>query len=379
MKCPNCDTVNSKTNKYCRQCGTRLEVLASREPEPIPTPSAHATDDVALGEELFAVLELFEHGEIDAALQRGSKLVSDNPASASAHSIVALAWERKAETALAEGKPELARDFLRRAIEHYEAIIDLNPDSSADREKLASLRLRRTGEEAPVMPPVSFGSGVGVKRAGLSERLRSIPRPALAAGAVLVMVVVLVVAVTGLTGSRPKTAHHSEQHERPVATVRPSEPNEPGLRVYTFPQAGNPSVAVPLAPTPAIPTAAKPPPSDEVKPIKLPKIDQELTLVPESKPGGSKPESAAPKPPPKAVEQTPPAPGNPTGDSLLAKAIRLRNQGDTSEAIDAATRAIDLYRADVSAGKSPDSASRGIATATKYISIWQAALARSSE
>jgi tetratricopeptide (TPR) repeat protein len=372
MKCPNCDTVNAKTNKYCRQCGTRLDVLVSHEPEPAP-----ATDEVVLGEELFAVLELFERGDLDAALDKSSKLLSGNPGSASAHSIVALVYERKAEAALAEGNSDGARDFLKRAIEHYEAIIDLNPDSSADREKLASLRLRHTGNDASLQPKVSFGPGVNIKRAGLSGWLRSIPRPAMAAAGALVIVVVLVVAVTGLTGGRPKTTHASKRHETPVVTVTPSESSEPGLRVYTYPQAQNPSAAVPLAPTPALPTPARAPSSGEVKPLKLPKIDQELTLVPEPKPGAGKPEPAPARP--NTVEDKPPAPARPTGDSLLAKSIKFRNQGDTSEAIGAANQAIVLYRADIDAGKNTDSANRGIATATKYISIWQAALARSSE
>ena len=373
MKCPNCDTVNAKTNKYCRQCGTRLDVLVSREPEPVSTPTA---DDVGLGEELFAVLELFEHGDLDAALGKSHALVSDNPNSASAHSIVALIYERKAENALAQGNPDGARDFLKRAIQHYEAIIDLNPDSAADREKLVSLRLRHTGHEAPLKPQVSFGPGVDSKRSplgGVVQRVRSVPRPALAAAGALVAVVILVVAVTGLSGGTTKKNHASKRHEKPVAIIMQTQPGEPALRVYTFPQE-NPSAEAPLAPTPAVATPAAPPSFAGIKPLKVPKIDQELTLVPDA---SGKSEPAPAKQPAKTVEDS--APAKPTGDSLLAKSIRLRNQGSTSEAIGAANQAIVLYRADIDVGKNPDSANRGIATATKYISVWQASLASSSE
>jgi len=374
MKCPNCNTVNAKTNKYCRQCGTRLEVLAPREPEPAPAP---AVDDVALGQELFAALEMFERGDLDAALEKSSKLVADNPSSASAHSIVALICERKAENAFADGDPQSARDFLKRAIEHYEAIIDLNPDSSADREKLASLRLRQAGGDAS-LPPVSFGPGVSIGRAGLRERIKAIPTPAFAAAAALVVVVVLVVAVTGLTGGKQKTGRPHSSHERAVVTVKPAESNEPAPRVYTFPPPESSPLQVPLAPTPAAPRPPKPT-SAEVKPVKVPKIEGELTLVPEPKPQADKTEPTA-KPPPTTEENpTPPASTKPSGNSLFAKALRLYEAGDASGAIEAAKQAIDLYQADIDAGRNPESARRGIDTAKKYISVWQAASARSSE
>lgn len=375
MKCPNCNTVNGKTNKYCRQCGTRLEVLAPREPEPAPAPAA---DEVALGQELFAALEMFERGDLDAAFEKSSKLAADNPSSASAHSIVALIYERKAENAFADGDTQAAREFLKRAIEHYEAIIDLNPDSSADREKLASLRLRQAGGDAS-LPPVSFGSGVSIGRAGLRQRIRAIPIPAVAAAAALVVVVVLVVAVTGLTGRRPNTSRPRSLHEKPVVTVKPAESNEPAPRVYTFPPPESSLPRGPLAPTPVAPRLPRPP-SAEVKPAKVPKIEGELTLVPEPKSQADKTEPAAKSPTSAPQDSTPPpAPVKPTGDSLLAKAITLHNNGDTSGAIEAAKQAIDRYQEEIIADKNPDRAKRGIDTAKKYISYWQAILASSSQ
>lgn len=377
MKCPNCNTVNAKTNRYCRQCGTRLEVLAPREPEPAAAPAAAASDEVALGKELFTALEMFEAGDLDAALEKSTRLVADNPSSASAHSIVALIYERKAENAFADGDSESARDFLKRAIEHYEAIIDLNPDSSADREKLASLRLRHSASDAS-LPPVSFGPSVSIWRARLLDRIGSIPRPVIAGAAALVVVVVLVVAVTGLSGGKPKVSHPRSRHEKPVVVVEQGESNGVPPRVYTFPSLQSPPTAAPLAPTPIAPRPPRPP-SAGVEPLKVPKPDRELTLVPEPKPE-NKTESATKSPQPTVQENpAPPAPSKPSGDSLLARAIRLYNEGDASGAIDAARQAVDLYEADIAAGRNPDSARRGIDTAKKYISVWQAGSARSSE
>ena len=162
MKCPNCDANNGKTNKYCRACGTRLEVLASREPEQDLADAR--VDEVAFGEALFAVHELLESGDLDAALEKSEELSDDNPGSASAHAITALVYERKAEQELTDGDASRGRDFLKRAIERYENIIDLNPDSAADRGKLASLRMKYTGHAVGrVEPPATRASAPGVE------------------------------------------------------------------------------------------------------------------------------------------------------------------------------------------------------------------------
>lgn len=88
---------------------------------------------------------------------------------------------------------------------------------------------------------------------------------------------------------------------------------------------------------------------------------------------------AEPKPAPKKPDAAKPAVGAPekepasgsTGGTLLAQAIRLHDQGRTSEAIGAANQAIVLYRADVDAGRNVETSKRGIANANKLISIWQ--------
>ncbi len=372
MKCPNCSTVNGKTNKYCRQCGAQLKLLAASEPQLAP---ASTNDEVGLGEELFAVLELFEHCSLDAALEKAEKLASANPNSASAHSIVALAYERKAENALSEENADAARDFLKRAMQHYEAIIDLNPDSAADREKLASLRLRYSGRDSNLDAKVSFGPDVIIKRRVL-EKLQSVPKPALAGGATFVVIVVLVVIATSLSGGS-KTSRASKPYNKPIVSITQPRPNQPALRVYTFPRAQNNSSTSTAPPTPAAVQKAanhpaKPPQSfTEIKPLNVPKINQELTLVPESKSVSTKSEPTQTKHVEKPAEKNIAASYKPTGDSMLANAVRLHNQGVYSEAIGAANQAIVIYRADVDAGKNVDRANRGIATATKYISLWR--------
>ena len=95
--------------------------------------------------------------------------------------------------------------------------------------------------------------------------------------------------------------------------------------------------------------------------------------MPEPKATSKKPTVDAAKQPDKPVESKD---ANATqsaasGSTLLAQAIRLHDQGKTNEAIGAANQAIVLWDADVEAGKSVDSAKRGIANANKFISLWQ--------
>ena len=144
MKCPRCGKINGKTNKFCRECGLRLEGLAAKAAAP-QRATAPAADEVVVGEALFDVWEVLEKGDLDAALERAEGVVEANSESAAAHSVLALIYERKAEQEFSATRSEEGREFLKLAVAHYEKIIDLNPDSTADREKLAALRRRVTG------------------------------------------------------------------------------------------------------------------------------------------------------------------------------------------------------------------------------------------
>lgn len=362
MKCPNCGTTNGLTNKYCRGCGTQLDVLVSRGSE--DTAAVARADEVSLGEELFAVHELFESGDLDAALAKSEQLAAENPGSESAHAIVALVCERKAEQELSEGDAERGHDLLKRAIECYEAIIDLNPDSAADRGKLASLRMKHTGHAA-----AAPNAGL---RLDFAEALRAVPKPVLAGFGAFLVVLALVIVFTGRPDKPPKPTHAGKPPDKAIVSVAQTTPSEPGQSVYTFPQAANPSPTVPIrkAPTPASDSSYA-----EVRPMKLPKIDQELTLVPEPKPSPKKSAAEPAKQPPKPAETA----SSPSGDTLYAQAIRLHEQGKVSEAIGAANQAIVLYNADIDAGRRVEAARRGISNATKQISLWQQSTNGASE
>ena len=351
MKCPNCGGINGKTNKYCRECGTRLDVLSTAQ----QAAETHA-DEVGLGEELFRVIELFESGDLDTALEKGATLAQSNPESASAHSIVALVYERRAEQELVDGDPERSNLFLKSAIDHYEQLIHLNPDSAADREKLVSLRMKCSGRNAPPCE----------ERFDLRRVMLAVPRPVWAAFGVFVVVLFLIVFLIPPSRPKPQPTAKMRHVETPAVAVTPAEPSGPGLRVYTFPQASSTPKPTPSKmPVPSVNARSAQSNTPGVRPARVPKIDQELTLVAEPKATPKKPD----------VEPARPAPDDQpaaaSGASLLAQAIRLHDQGRVSEAVGAANQAVVLYQADVDAGRNADAAGRGIKNARNLISVWQ--------
>jgi tetratricopeptide (TPR) repeat protein len=379
MKCPKCGTYNGKTNKFCRECGLHLAWVV--EDENLRQDSADAvSEDVVLGEALADVYDCYESGDLDVALAGAEKIANGNPDSTSAHGILALIYERKGEIELEAGDSGAARHFLTLGLAEYEKIIDLNPDSAADREKLSALRVRLNGGAAQAsLTPRRLTS--------LKSMVRSIPPQMLAAGVAFIVILMLtIVLLPGgdkATVARPLArGPESEPQSMPMTrsgseslTNSTSVSASPSLKVYTFPAPSQASTPIPPAPKPAERHTSMQQP--EVKPAKLPSFGNELTIVPESK---KKPEKAAAKieavQPKPATSSAPKEDATPKvdGTSLLAAAIRMRNQGRTQEAIDTAQQAITYFRAEVDAGTNVTSAKRGIDNAGKLISLWQQAL-----
>jgi len=200
--------------------------------------------------------------------------------------------------------------------------------------------------------------------------LWSVPKPVWGGFAAFVVVLFLSVFLTTPPESKPQpTARPRHEIPKSAAATTPSAPPQPQLKVYTF--TASPAAPAPTAPRTPVPSAnlTKPNPAPEVRPVKVPKIDQELELVAEPKQEAPKKPAAEPAKPAEkpAVEKE----SAPTGATLLAQAIRLHDQGKVSEAIGLANQAVVLYQADVNAGRNVEAASRGIKNAQKLISIWQ--------
>ncbi|MCE5200273.1 MAG: hypothetical protein ABFD54_07155 [Armatimonadota bacterium] len=387
MKCPKCGTINGKTNKFCRECGVNLDLADQQQAKP-PQAAEPPTDEVQLGEQLFEVMRLYESGDFDSALAGVNDILRANPDSATARSLRALVYERKADVEFDAGNMDASQELLVHALSEYEKIIAINPRSAADREKLALLRARLAGDKAaPALAKITLGS---IKKIAV-EAIKTVPTPVLAGSAAFILCLMLAIIFIP-SGHKPmpepEQAKLAGGNQELHLTATPNSQrstsqsigghDSSGLKVYTFPAPATSSTSTP-SPTPIPKTV---PPSVKINqinipPAKLPAIGSELTIVPESKKSESaqskSTKSAVPAKPKITIEQPrhDDTPSAPDGSSTLANAIELRNQGKTNEAIATAQQSVNLFQADIDAGRNATGARRGIENARKLISVWQ--------
>lgn len=214
--CDDCGTRNTPDSKYCKECGAQIHVAYQT-----PALSVHdQVDDATQLERLTQFLDMAfwhnEAGNTDAAMRACEAALAINPNSTTAHSLLGSLYEKKGEDAL--------------AIEHFERVLALNPDSEADREKLEQVREgfhAKPVRPSPVyrwLPPI-FATA---RFSGLAEKLSEWnrpgktllpagPAPVLAAGAAAVLVL-----AGGLFLIKPGS--QAAATPRPTATLRPVSP-----------------------------------------------------------------------------------------------------------------------------------------------------------
>lgn len=362
-----------------------MESVVRNEAQPAGMFS-YAPDELELGEELFDVWKLYESGDLEVAAEKVEKIMQVSPESTSALSLLALIQERRADEALADGDILTAQKFLQLAVAQQESVIDLNPDSAADREKLVSLRMKLSGHTTIL--PMKRGRARTLIPVGFRAALKSAPPQLLAAvGAFFIIIVLGIILIPGEKRPRVTVAPTSSAEDGKIrVTSTPSATEQPnshtgaktdssGLNVYTYPTPEpNSRAMIPKATLtgPELPQAM-------VEPIKLPPLGSELTLTPESKAivsvkpvqskqGGGK-AKVAPAPPAQPAKQDTVTTAD--GSTMLARAIELQNQGRTQEAIISAQQAISLFQSDIAVGKNVTASQRGADNAKKFIQIWR--------
>lgn len=137
MTCANCHTHNFRDYKYCRECGSKLEAPAA-VPTPgatsvlaIPVSPAETPVDLLLQE----TMSLLDQDDLLGAAERARAAIVLAPASAAAHSALALVLERQGN--------------LREAAEQLQLVVQLDPESSADETRLRALRAQ-LGDARPL-------------------------------------------------------------------------------------------------------------------------------------------------------------------------------------------------------------------------------------
>lgn len=131
MYCVQCGTKNPDDARFCKQCGRAMEAAADSAAaavvDPAGKPDVHLADpEAAYKERLAAAFRHYDHGDFIAARDSCNDALDANPDGTDAHALLSTVYERLND--------------IDRAIAERERVLQLNPASIADREKLEALR-----------------------------------------------------------------------------------------------------------------------------------------------------------------------------------------------------------------------------------------------
>ena len=291
MFCGNCGTKNPVINKFCRECGTRLpervhrtlpeEAFADlRAPEPAPL-----VDHARVAVLMDAAFTYHRDGKMDQAVETCLEAIALSPRSTSAHSLLSVIYEEKGQ--------------FDEAVAHLRQVLEINPNSAADRENLARLL-----GEAPAGMAATASPGPGGFR---------VNRPLVAAFASAGVVLVLAGSIV-LQGWRA-TANAPEAPGTVRAGSTPAYGTPAAAGAYA-PQTGG---GVPVAADSGPPAAAAQPAATAAQPVAqpAPAPSPTATMPPSEPPAGMIPVPEFP-PEPRPARQRPssPAPGDETLEPL---------------------------------------------------------------
>lgn len=387
MFCPKCGTQNTKTSKFCRECGRRIiaesEDIDARIGEGIPDPP----DDAAVSDLLYATLKLYEQGKIESAFAKCKIALRMNPDSPSGHSLLGLIYEKKAEIQLEKGFREDAEDYLHAAIRQVERVLDANPDSIADREKLDELHDKLD----------SFREAHEVNRKPIGARmliaLGRIPPAWVASVSVVLVIFILLAFVFGRGNAESRDESKSKEtklarsenqvpqtgQQLPPTAYTPAAPAwtyQPQQTQPTQPQAysqipqGSYQPAAPSTQNQALPSLDPYPIRQPETPVTTTKPTKpEQPAVPERKPSENARAaymrgdyaSAA------SYYEEAISSGEDTGENQQKLGMCLYNLNKRDEAIGHFQKAVQLYMAQKSAGINVDAADKAIDTCKLYI------------
>lgn len=403
MICTRCGTNNSKTSKYCRECGKRLIVesleLDVEQSEGLPEPP----DDAAVSELLYEALKLYEQGKLDLSFAKCRESLGLNPNSPSGRSLLALIYEKKAEGQVEKGNLEDAEDYLRAAVRQIERVLEANPDSVADREKLDDLRAKLEGQARFVVK----------KRLPVMDQAKAqlmrVPLPWLAGGGTTLFLILVYLMASAVVGGKNQPNNRALLTQSPQQTQMPQQPQQQPQPAQAYPNtisgpawtyqppaaaAQQPATALPpqtYAPQPQSqyrPPDLSPLPSAQAQPVQPYPVESPPRPAPERAPRRSaevKLPPAAPQASSSERARTAYASGDyqsaaalyeqaimqgeVTAENHQALGMCLYNIGKKNTAVDHFEQAISLYSARKAKGIDADSADSGIRTCKLYIDL----------
>ena len=372
--CAKCGTDNPKGNKFCKECGAKLGRMESIVSRPVPeTPPAEtnlqpsANVDVAVGELLYQTFQFYETGNLDEALANCKDALRLNPESTSGHSLLAMIYEKKSELAAMSGLDEAAKDYILSAMRQHERVLEFNPDSVADAEKLRELKRKVQQNWDEPQEVMTVRRAVELS----AQTIREVPMPVIA-GVVATLAVLVMLLFIWSNSGQPKAQPIAKQAPGAVPSQvaqGPTSNNEqyipPAPRSGPVPE---PQFIAPQgAPTPAAQTSNGQPslvvPSVRISPRALPPVAV-----------GGQPAQRVVRPlrnaPPVApVAAQPPQPQKLRGSDYQIQGMDLARQNKSQDAITAFKHAINAYQDQIKAGDDIDSANAGIRTCKHYIEM----------
>jgi tetratricopeptide repeat protein len=136
MVCPSCSTDNVYNFKFCPECGRRLAAVVSSlaapaSDTPSGSPSARLDEAAQAARLLEQGFERYDEGKYDEALSCCQAALALDPSGTTAHSLLGMIYERMGKTA--------------EAVQQYQLVLRMNPDSIADAIKLETLVGGQTG------------------------------------------------------------------------------------------------------------------------------------------------------------------------------------------------------------------------------------------
>ena len=237
MVCPSCGTDNVDNFKFCPECGQRLAAATSPAapagpPAPAPPPAARVDETAQAARLLEQAFDRYDEGKYDEALGCCQAAIALDPGGSTAHSLLGMIYERMGKTA--------------EAVQQYQFVLRMNPDSIADAIKLESL----------------LGGPKGTGRRGLAGALGSWRRMPVVAGA-LATAAALAIGVGAISravdrgpGSAGRIARSSHGPGPGASMPRSLEPpvGMPGAAASAAPSGGAaPAGTGPVAALPAPP------------------------------------------------------------------------------------------------------------------------------
>ncbi len=214
MFCNDCGTRNSVDSKYCKECGSKVN--DGYRTMMLTVEDLNAVEDDQGQQRLTHLLDMAfwhnEAGHTDAAIRASEAALKIHPLCTTAHSLLGTLYEKK-------GNDD-------KAIEHFQEVVRLNPDSEADAAKLEQVRqgvhVKATAQPLAYkwLPPAVAGLGAGaLAGTNWKERFQTKPNRILASGAAAL--VVLTAGWAAIRASAP-TPHAQAASTTVVAPAAPA-------------------------------------------------------------------------------------------------------------------------------------------------------------